>query len=421
MATSARGSIKPSIPLLRVDTESLTPPSHIKSGHDGSSGATNSATPSPSFYIPLSPNVEKSSPSAQLARMALSQRDSAREESRKLVGLLLDQLSSRTHPPPIFDALNVHATPQADAVLGHIIGAVRNVVKQKSHKRGASAPLQSLKDDSDDEGSDNVVFSSETTFDLMVQLKEVLLFSASQGWQIFDQGTSGPGTDTSPGQFTKSSPFSIRSSMRRSSISGRRSRSPSPSSKGHSQAASLLSTCISILYSVISEDCRFQISSPRPSKPPNALQSVCLDIAQFLAHVHCNEPSVISRIAFAVLPAFGTFRSEMHSRLLSFFDNVILRGVFEDLTRIRGFVSTDILDEIVVSHGQANPVSIQVEMAFDNEESSSRQTASWQPWTSLASASHPRIRDRKCASSTFICLLPGLYNCSAVGRHSRKH
>ncbi|KAG1756739.1 uncharacterized protein EDB91DRAFT_1332497 [Suillus paluster] len=399
MTNSAQGSIKPFTPLLRVDTESLTPPSHIKSGHDGSPGAMYSATltPSPSFYIPLSPNVDKSSPSAQLARMALSQRDSAdhaKEESRKLVGLLLDQLSSRTRPPPIFDALNVHATSPADAGLGHIIGAVRNVVKQKSHKRGTSTPvLRSMKEDSDDEGSGNVVFSSETTFDLMVQLKEVLLFSASQGWQIFDQGASGPGTDTYPGQFTKSSPFSIRSSMRRSSISGRRSRSPSPSSKGYSQAASLLSLCISILSSVISEDCRFQISSPRPSKPPNALQSVCLDIAQFLAHVHCNEPSVTSRIAFAVIPAFGTFRSEMHPRLMSFFDNVILRGVFEDLTRIRGYVSTDISeDELVVSHDQANPVSIQVEMALDDEESSSRQTASWQPWTSLASASHPRIR-----------------------------
>jgi hypothetical protein len=129
--------------------------------------------------------------------------------------------------------------------------------------------------------------------------------------------------------------------MRRSNISGRRSRSHSPSSRGHSQAASLITLCITILSSVISEDCRFQISSPRPSKPPNALQSVCLDIAQFLAHVHSNEPSIISQIAFAVLPAFGTFRSEMHPRLLSFFDSVILRGVFEDLNRIRGHVFTD--------------------------------------------------------------------------------
>jgi hypothetical protein len=181
--------MKPLTPLLRVDTESLTPPSHVKSGYDGSPGGSNtsaSLTPSPSFYIPLSPSVDKYSPSAQLARMALSQRDSAnhaREESKKLVGLLLDQLSSRTRPPPIFDALNVHATSLTEAGLGNIIGAVRNVVKQKSHKRS-----QSMKEDSDDEGSAHIIFSSETTFDLMVQLKDVLLFSASQGWQVFDQG-----------------------------------------------------------------------------------------------------------------------------------------------------------------------------------------------------------------------------------------
>jgi len=194
MATPVRESMKPSTPLLRVDTQSLTPPSYAKLARDGSPIATNSAnlTPSSSFYIPLSPNVDKYSPSAQLARMALSQRDSAehaRDESRKLVALLLHQLSTRTRPPPIFDALNVHATATANAGFGQIIGAVRNVVQQKSHKRSASIPIsQPINEDNDDEGNDNVVFSSETTFDLMVQLKEVLLFSASQGWQVFEQG-----------------------------------------------------------------------------------------------------------------------------------------------------------------------------------------------------------------------------------------
>lgn len=403
MATPARASMKPLTPLLRVDTESLTPPSHVKSGYDGSPGGSNSAslTPSPSFYIPLSPSMDKYSSSAQLAKMALSQRDSAnhaREESKKLVGLLLDQLSSRTRPPPIFDAFNVHATSVTEAGLGNIIGAVRSVVKQKSHKR-----LQSMKEDSDDEGSAHIIFSSETTFDLMVQLKDVLLFSASQGWQVFDQGASGLDTDAE--QFIKPLPFTIRSSRRRGSIGGRRSRSRSPSSKEHLQAASLITMCISILSSVILEDCRFQISSPRPSKPPNALQAVCLDIAQFLVHVHSNEPSVISRIAFAILPAFRTFRSEMHPRLLSFFDSVILRGVFEDLNRFRGYESTDISDVVVVSHGQGNPVSIQVEMALDDEESSSPHTASWQPWKSLPSAGHPRIQ----ATNTPLQPLPIYY------------
>lgn len=49
-------------------------------------------------------------------------------------------------------------------------------------------------------------------------------------------------------------------------------------------------------------------------------------------------------------------------------------------------------DLVVISHGQGNPVSIQVEMALDDEESLSHQTASWQPQTSLATASHPGIQ-----------------------------
>lgn len=189
MATPARTrrSPKPSTPLLRVNTEFLTPPPYTKPGYDGSPNSAN-LTASPSFHIPLSPNADKHSPSAQLTKMALSQRNSAehaRDESRKLVALLLHQLSTRPRPPPIFDALNIHAPATVGSGLGQIIGAVRNVVKQKSHKRSASVPISQ---DSDDEGSDNVVFSSETTFDLMVQLKEVLLFSASQGWQVFEQG-----------------------------------------------------------------------------------------------------------------------------------------------------------------------------------------------------------------------------------------
>jgi len=94
----------------------------------------------------------------------------------------------------------------------------------------------------------------------------------------------------------------------------------------------------------------------------------------------------------------------MHTRLLGFFNNVILTGVFEDLNRIRGvptrgtFSGMSLWWEIhhrttdeFAGHGQANTVSIQVEMTLDDDESTSLQTASWQPWTSSASTS-PRIQ-----------------------------
>lgn len=49
-------------------------------------------------------------------------------------------------------------------------------------------------------------------------------------------------------------------------------------------------------------------------------------------------------------------------------------------------------DDVFASHAQANTVSIQVDMAVDDEESSSRQTPTWQPWTSLAATRSPRIQ-----------------------------
>ncbi|KAJ7172443.1 hypothetical protein C8R46DRAFT_865501, partial [Mycena filopes] len=42
----------------------------------------------------------------------------------------------------------------------------------------------------DDEGDedDGRVFSTDTTLELMTQLRDVLIISAAQGWQIFDEG-----------------------------------------------------------------------------------------------------------------------------------------------------------------------------------------------------------------------------------------
>jgi hypothetical protein len=131
-----------------------------------------------------------------------------------------------------------------------------------------------------------------------------------------------------------SSPFRrSRNSLR---PEGRRSRSPSPARGKQVQAPELLSLCISILASVVLEDCRYKISSPRPSRPPNALQALCLDIAQFLLHAHRHDPKIISRIGFAMIPAFSTFQPEMYIRLLTFFEEGVIRGVLRDLSQIQG-------------------------------------------------------------------------------------
>ena len=143
-------------------------------------------------------------------------------------------------------------------------------------------------------------------------------------------------------QNQRSNSEKLRDAFRRRSLSvGRGSRSRSPSAvrgeaEGAVHAPQLLSQCISILASIIAEDCRYKISAPRPSRPPNSLQFISLDIAKFLLHTHRHDPRVISQVGFALLPAFLTFGPEMHTRLLGFFDDGVLGNLLADLRDLQG-------------------------------------------------------------------------------------
>jgi len=100
----------------------------------------------------------------------------------------------------------------------------------------------------------------------------------------------------------------------------------------------LLSLCISVLSSIISEDCRFQVVSHRPSRPPNSLQLIALNVAQFLINTHRRDPKIVAQVAFAVIPAFAAFPREMHGRLMIFFLDVVVRGSLETLRQAQGLV-----------------------------------------------------------------------------------
>jgi len=130
----------------------------------------------------------------------------------------------------------------------------------------------------------------------------------------------------------------FRKSRRFSKSPGKRSRSSSPT-KGQIEVPELLSLCISILGSVVAEDCRYRVASPRPSRPPNALQILTLNVAQFLIHTHRHDAQVISQIAFAMMPAFSTFETPMHVRLLAFFESSVIRTVLLNLKLVQGQVA----------------------------------------------------------------------------------
>jgi hypothetical protein len=148
-----------------------------------------------------------------------------------------------------------------------------------------------------------------------------------------------------------SSPF------RRSRVSfhgGKPSRSP----KEAMQVPKLLFLCLSVLTSIVAEDCRYKINSPRPSRPPNALQALTINVAQFLIHANRHDPRVISQIGFAMIPAFSTFHPELHPRLLSFFEENLIRPVLQRLRQMQGVEG---IDAIPLDEGKGTSSSPRLE------------------------------------------------------------
>lgn len=120
------------------------------------------------------------------------------------------------------------------------------------------------------------------------------------------------------------------------------SRSPSPDQvedKFQNEPTGLLVQCISILSSIVLEDCRFKTSGPKPTRPPNALQAVTLEVAQFLVVIHRDKPNVLYEISCSMLPAFSTFPTQMHTRLLTFFEENIIGSILDRLNSLQHFTS----------------------------------------------------------------------------------
>ena len=168
-------------------------------------------------------------------------------------------------------------------------------------------------------------------------------------------------------------------------------------------APDLLAHSVAILASIVSEDCRFQVLAPRPSRPPNALQSVVLDAASYLLHMNRRNPKVVSRIGFALLPAFYTFRPETHIKLLTFFDTMVVRPMLESLREAQGNISVEgelfrtsspfaHIDGICLAPARdidpdESVIQIHVEEAGDL--TSAPENLRWKPWSSSKSANTP--------------------------------
>ena len=112
----------------------------------------------------------------------------ALNESRKLLAHLLGQLQNRPVPPSLFETFQVPMSNPIDKSIAAIVETVRGVVKFKAAvsktMTQTSITTTMTEPDVEDDETDSV-FSTNITFDLLLQLREVLIVSVAQGWRIF--------------------------------------------------------------------------------------------------------------------------------------------------------------------------------------------------------------------------------------------
>ncbi|TCD71880.1 hypothetical protein EIP91_000012 [Steccherinum ochraceum] len=274
----------------------------------------------PSLRISTAGDQEKHTASHNIATVVATQgTDRAKNESRKLLSHLLEQLQGRDIPSSTDGGNGQNRT--GGIRIGSVVKSVKKVVTSKDSNEGRRMSMNTSDDEDDEMQSEVADFYTDATFDLMSQLKDVFLVASAQGWNLF---------------------------------------------------------------------------SDRPMRPPNALQAVTLDVAQYLIHSHRDNPEVISRVGFAMIYAFHTFRPSMHARLLAFFDESVLGGMLERLSRVQKRADslptapdTSFEDPTTASP----PVAIMVDGADDDVRSPTAQ-GQWNRWSS------PRAPLEKASLST---------------------
>ena len=190
-----------STPTLRVDTSQTSPfviesanatpsPSSPRSASFGTFSRDRARSISqavlPSFRISSVGGANKSNdPAASTPRQSVQSHglNRARNESRKLLAHILSQLQTRPVPPSLLSTL-VFGTGQNDKGSGSVMKSVKGAVKYTGTLRTRThQPLPQEDPDSEDEDPEG--FTTDTTLDLLNQLKDVLCLSIAHSWDIF--------------------------------------------------------------------------------------------------------------------------------------------------------------------------------------------------------------------------------------------
>lgn len=96
---------------------------------------------------------------------------------------VLNQLQRRSKPPTVSETASKNLSDAAESGFGVLLDTVRDAMKVRNSKQDTQ-PGGMAQDDSDDESQD--IYSTDNSYDLMLQLKDVLSMSFTQGWRIFE-------------------------------------------------------------------------------------------------------------------------------------------------------------------------------------------------------------------------------------------
>jgi len=152
-------------------------------------------------------------------------------------------------------------------------------------------------------------FDNEETADLLSQLRDVLQICTKAGWSLRtvtdipcgrgETHSASSSRSNSPGR----SPRPLSPGISIDGGSPRGNQFALPNSINHGEIPVIADT----LADIIINDCRYQIATPKPSRPPYALHSISIDIAILLVQQDIRNFTWLYEIGLIMLPAFEVF------------------------------------------------------------------------------------------------------------------
>lgn len=312
------------------------------------------------YQEPISTFASKNAPGTSRNPAAT---EKLRLELVKLLKVAIQRLKNRPYPPSAFEPTALvtgsHPTPDLHATANAVRGAVRLA------NAGAEWKQDTDHDDDEDEVALNQKYSTEETFNHLTSVRDSLILS---GDKLFGSTQSESHLQTNP--LVTRSPSPNRKGRVHSSYEDEESVTP----------ASLLDELIVTLGDVVREDCRYQVTRYRPKCPPNALQGVVLEVASVIARLHRNNPEVLSKLGFAILPAFSTFSPRMHERIMRFFEEDLMNHMLYMYEISRRSQGSEEAEPLAQQSRSGQVPEIQVERVL--EDSLADRDLPFQPWSS---------------------------------------